>query len=106
MTAVTVSRSTLNKRLAESVELGLVTKWSVQDGLDEHESWVLTERGMAIYEELHDRRIHLRYQEYRDARRVYTQQREDFARYIAGEEIREELQGYATTVHGGEFSPD
>jgi len=103
---VTVSRSTLNKRLKEGRELGLVTKWSVQDGLDKHTSWVLTERGMAIYEELHDRRTDRRYQEYRDARRAYTQRKEDFVQYVASDENRAELHDYATTVQGDDSSSD
>lgn len=97
--AVTVARGTLNRRLHEAVELGLITKVSVTEGINRHERWVMTERGMKIYKTVGEWRIPLHFDEYRDTRRTFEQKREDFALYVSDDAVVGELAERSTSVY-------
>lgn len=82
LTALPVSRGTVDTRLKEGSALGLVTKEIVKGEMDALELWVPTERGMEFYEELRARQIPPRFEAYRDAMREFEGRRDEFVEYV------------------------
>lgn len=77
-----VSRRTLNTRLDEASELGLVSKEFISGDSDVLKLWVPTERGIEVYEELLARQIPPRFEKYRDAVREFDRERDAFVQYV------------------------
>jgi len=82
LSALPVSRGTLNTRLQEGSELGLVGKEFVGGNGDMLELWVPTDRGIEVYEELLAREIPPRHEEYREVVREFERERDAFVQYL------------------------
>jgi DNA-binding HxlR family transcriptional regulator len=82
LSALPVSKGTLNERLNEGASLGLVTKKFVKGERDTLELWVPTERGMEFYEELRARQIPPQFEAYRDAVQNFKQEKDAFVKYV------------------------
>jgi len=82
LSALPVSRRTLNTRLDEASELGLVSKEFISGDSDVLKLWVPTERGIEVYEELLARQIPPRFEKYRDAVREFDRERDAFVQYV------------------------
>jgi DNA-binding HxlR family transcriptional regulator len=86
LAALPISRKTLDTRLKEGSELGLVTKETIKGRTNSLGLWVPTERGMEVYEELRARQIPPRFKEYRDSRREFEEEKEAFVKYVERKE--------------------
>lgn len=82
LSALPVSRRTLNTRLDEASELGLVSKEFISGDSDVLKLWVPTERGIEVYEELLARQIPPRFEKYRDAVREFEREKDAFVQYV------------------------
>lgn len=77
-----ISRGTLNARLQEGQELGLISKEIVEGEMDVVKLWVPTERGMEVCEELKARQIPPRFEECREVVQEFEREKGAFVQYI------------------------
>lgn len=82
LTDLLISRGTLNARLQEGQELGLVSKEIVEGEMDVVKLWVPTERGTEVCEELKARQITRRFEEYREGVREFEREKDAFVKYV------------------------
>lgn len=84
-----IAKSTVNTRLNEAQELGLLTKETVQGSGDATlKLWAPTERGMEIYYELRARGVHRRFSDTRQTVREYEWEQDAFERYLRNADAR------------------
>ena len=98
-----VSRGTLDARLKEGDELGLLSKEVIRGETDVLELWVPTDRGIEVYEELHARQLPPRFEEYRDVVLEFEREKDAFVEYVErkGDAYLEDLD---TTAYSQEES--